>query len=98
MPDREPPSPDDLSHLRGDVRQASRPTLERVCASCGDETTHDLFEQHPAVLTTGAYGKYLNPVYRCRNCDEAHTLLVYETGKDADQPRWGAYPEDDDDN
>ena len=87
------PTPDDLDHLRGDVRRSARPTLTRDCpGDCDGETTHTLFEQYPAVATSGAWGKYLNPVYRCQECGHAHTLLCYETPSDADRPEWGEYP------
>ncbi|AAY24979.1 ORF 53 [Haloarcula hispanica virus SH1] len=86
-------STDDLDHLRDDVRRSARRTLDRECPEddC-DATEHALFQQYPAVLTTGAWGKYLNPVYRCQGCETAHTLLCYETDQDADRPEWGAYP------
>lgn len=87
------PTDDDLDHLRGDVRRSASRTQERDCPEddCdGDE--HTLFQQYPATLTTGAWGKYLNPVYRCDACGTAHTLLCYETDQDADRPAWGPYP------
>lgn len=86
------PTPDDLD-LRGDVLEGASMALTRECpeADC-DADEHHLAEQYPAVVRTGAWGKYLNPVYRCQGCETAHTLLVYESGPDADQPAWGAYP------
>lgn len=91
LPDED--SSDDLDHLRGDVRRGARPTLTRDCpGDCDGETTHTLFQQYPAVATTGAWGKYLNPVYRCDECGHAHTLLMYETPSEADRPEWGEYP------
>lgn len=85
---------DDLDHLRGDVREMASVTLSRECpeGDC-DADEHTLFQQYPATLTTGAWGKYLNPVYRCEGCETAHTLLCYETDPDeADRPEWGPYP------
>lgn len=94
-------STDDLSNLRGDVRESASRTLERDCpGDCGGETTHTLFQQYPALSTSGAWGKFLNPVYRCDECGHAHTLLNYETPLERDRPEWGEYPpeeEDDDD-
>ncbi|ALJ99708.1 hypothetical protein BGV91_gp45 [Haloarcula californiae icosahedral virus 1] len=92
------PTEDDLDHLRGDVLRGARPALTRECPEddC-DADEHHLCEQYPAVLTTGAWGKYLNPVYRCQGCETAHTLLCYETDQDADRPEWGPYPPEEDD-
>jgi len=90
---------DPLDGLRGDVSDAARPTLSRECPGCEADERHRLVAQYPAVTTTGAWGKYLNPVYRCNACGHAHTLLCYETAQDADRPEWGEYPpemEDDD--
>jgi len=56
------------------------------------EEVEDADDDDPEVLTTGAWGKYLNPVYRCQGCETAHTLLVYETDQEADRPDWGPYP------
>lgn len=94
-PDADPDADaDPHADLRDDLQSAST-TITRECPDCG-ETTHTLFQQYPAVSTHGAWGKYLNPVYRCENCGNAHTLLVYETPHDRDRPAWGEYPPEDD--
>lgn len=89
---------EDLDHLRGDVLRNCARVLDRECPADGCEHREQhLAEQYPALATSGAWGKYLNPVYRCQGCGEAHTLLVYETGNDADRPKWGEYPPECDD-
>lgn len=87
---------DDLDHLRGDLRSHASRTLTRDCPGCDEETEHALFQQYPAVATSGAWGKYMNPVYRCDVCEHAHTLLMYETPQDAERPEWGEYPPESD--
>lgn len=91
------PTPEDLDHLRMDVREHARPVLERDCPEADCEATeHHLTDQYPATVPSGAWGKYLDPVYRCQGCGTAHTLLVYETDQDADRPEWGPYPPEED--
>lgn len=75
--------------MRGDVRRGARSQIRRHCNDCGNEAYHTLYGQTPAVLTTGAYGKYLNPTYLCHECLRVHTLLLYETPAEADRPEWG---------
>jgi len=69
-----------------------RESCSDECPDCGEETTHTLFGSWPATLTTGAWGKYLNPAYLCSGCKRVHTLLCYETDWDADRPEWGDFP------
>jgi hypothetical protein len=78
--------------MRGDVRRAARRQIERECPDCGAVEYHTLVAAWPATATTGAWGKYLNPAYLCHGCKRVHTLLCYETDRDADRPEWGGYP------
>lgn len=77
------------------MRRRTSNTLDRECPDCGQETTHIFYGRYPAVATSGAWGKYLNPVYLCSTCKRTHTLLVYETPDTYDQPKWGEYPPND---
>jgi len=91
------PTEDELDHLRGDVLRGANRVLDRQCPEDDCEGyEHHLAEQYPAVSTSGAWGKYLNPVYRCQTCETAHTLLAYETSRHAGQPEWGEYPPESD--
>lgn len=94
----EVPGPDDLDHLREDVRRGASPSLDRECPTCGTAQTHILADQYPAVTRTGAWGKYLNPVYLCPECQAHHVLALYETDIDSnDAPDFYRDPREADD-
>lgn len=77
--------------MRGDVRTASRVSVPFECPDCGS-TDHGRYGEYPAISLTGAWGKYLNPVYCCLDCHRTHTLKVYESDRDQVVPDWGPYP------
>jgi len=92
--DVDPRTMPQTAHLRGDVREGASLTQDRECPACGDRRIHLLVQQAPAVVRSGAWGKYLNPVYQCQGCQLAHTLRVYEADPDDDEAELDPYGRD----
>lgn len=79
--------------MRGDVRRHAQKGIERECPTCGTDALHTLYDQYPAVLNTGAWGKYLNPVYLCTGCQRSHVHALFEYDpEERYEPRLYRYP------